>query len=86
MINKDEFMIELDRYVLRANNKEERKLNKQKREGIKECRQVHKLLQKRKIRFRREIKYIEDKMIPYIGRMKWMPWSYRRFLNMWQEK
>lgn len=75
---------ELDGYVLKANKREEKKLNKQRNEGIKECRRVHKLLNKRT--FKKEREFIEKKMIVYIAKMKWIPWSYRRFLDAWQDR
>lgn len=75
---------EMDEYVLKANKREERKLNKQKREAIRECRRVLHLLGKKRA-FKKEGEFIEKKMIPYIGRMKWMPWSFKNMLEMWSE-
>ncbi len=83
---KEEIPTEFDEYVLKVNKREENKLTKQKREGIAECRRVLKLLKKKPITFNKEIKMIDKRMIPYITRQKWMPPSYRRFLDMWQDR
>ena len=83
---KDEIMAEFDDYVIKSSMKEERKLTKQRREGLRECKRVLKILNKRKRKFRKEIKYINEKMIPYITRRKWMPYSFKRMISIWGDK
>lgn len=77
-------MDEFDEYISKANKREERKLNKQRRTAIAECRRVLHLLGKKRT-FKKEREFIEKKMIPYIGRMKFMPWSFKNMLEMWSE-
>ena len=75
-----------DEYVKKANKKEARVLLKQKREGIKECNRILKLLKRRRFAFKKERDFIERRMIPYITRMKWTPGSYKNMLAIWEEK
>ena len=83
---KREILIEFDEYVEKSNAKEERKLTKQRREGLRECKQILKILNKRKRKFRKEIKYVNEKMMPYITRRKWMPYSFKRMISIWADK
>ena len=83
---KEEIMAEFDEYVKKSNINEERKLNRQRNKAIKECRRVHKMLKKKGLTFKEEVKTIEKKMIPYIGRMKWLPKSYKDMLSEWEDR
>ena len=86
MISKKEIMTEFDEYVAVANKKEEKELNKQGSEGVRECRRILKILRRKKRVFRKEMKTIENKIIPYTKRMKWTPLSYRHMLAGWEYK
>ena len=83
---KSEVSDYFDKYAAKADRKEERLLRKQRRDGVRECKRIQGLLRRKKLAFRRELKDIEEKMIPYIKRMKWMPWSYRHMLIAWEER
>ena len=77
-------MNQVDEYVKKVNKREARILLKQKREGIKECNRILKLLKRRRFAFKKERDFIERRMIPYITRMKWMPGSYKHMLDAWE--
>lgn len=77
-------MNNIDEYVKKINKREVSMLLKQKREGIKECNRILKLLKRKRFALKKEREYVERIMIPYITRMKWMPTSYRRILDAWE--
>ena len=83
---KNEVLNYFDKCVARSNKIEEKLLKKQKREGIRECRRIQGLLKRKSLLFRNELRNIEEKMIPYIKRNKWMPWSYTHMLRAWEER
>ena len=70
-------------YVDRVNAKEEQSLLRKKERIIKELESASKQLWKR--RFRREARYIETKIIPYVERMAHYPGSYREMVEVFKE-
>lgn len=70
-------------YVDRVNAKEEKYLLRKKRGIIKELDAVIKQLKKKG--FRREVKYVENIIIPYVQRMAHYPGSYREMVEVFKE-
>ena len=70
-------------YVDRVNAKEEQSLLRKKKRVIKELNAVSKRLKKKG--FRREARYIEKKIIPYVERMAHYPGSYREMVEVFKE-
>jgi len=70
-------------HVDRVNAKEEQSLLRKKKRIIKELNAVRKQLKKKG--FRREVKYIEKKIIPYVERMAHYPGSYREMVEIFRE-
>ena len=79
-------MFNPDEYVKKVNKKEVNVLLRQKKEGIKECSRILKLLKKRRFAFKKERDLIERRMISYITRMKWMPGSFKHMLDTWENR
>jgi hypothetical protein len=79
-------MFNPDEYIKKINKREVNILSKQKREGIKECNRILKLLRRKRFAFKKERDFIERRMIPYITRMKWMPGSYGHMLEAWENR
>ena len=70
-------------YVDQVNTEEEQYLTNKKTRLVKELNAVSKQLKKKG--FRREVKYIEKKIIPYVMRMAYYPPSYREMVELFKE-
>ena len=78
-------MDEMDKYVLQVNMREEKKLNRQRAEGVKECKRILSLLMRKGRVHSKDIKFIKNTMIPYVRRMKWIPPSYKSMIDGYEE-
>lgn len=83
-MNKKDFGKHCRAYYKQVRKANAKRLRVQRDNHIKECKRLLRMLNKRELFFRKAIKEINEDIIPYIKRMKWLPPSYQGVMIAWE--